>query len=293
VTRYIAAYDTEKAADCLAACWQIRQVHERFGLPATFFITGERLEQEGTEFAEALGPPARGDQALFEIASHTFSHQMLRDHPFCGPAVGLEARLQEIRWGKILVEQIFDRPCWGLRPGCGFVEGLRGDPWLVEMVAEAGYGYVSSLLWGPEYTVPALLEPPFSYAEEGHPDLWEMPGHGWHENLLKGHNLTDRPQRIVAWPSPFPEAVPLVPIQTPEQEFAVNRLFIDRAVALELPYVSLIWHPWSLRRFDPEYRMLEMTFRYVRELGLEATTYEREWRRVQAQQFSFWQTARG
>jgi peptidoglycan/xylan/chitin deacetylase (PgdA/CDA1 family) len=280
MTRYIAAYDTEMAEDCLAACWQIRQIHERFAFPATFFITGERLETEGAEYVEAFGSCVQGQNSLFEIASHTYSHRMLRDHPFCGPAVKPEERLKEIRRGKELVEQVFDRPCYGLRPGCGFVGGLRGDPWLVEAVTEAGYGYVSSLLWGPEYTVPALLESPFTYATEGHPELLEMPRHGWHENLLKGHNLTDQPQRIVAWPSPFPEAVPLSPIQTPEQEFAVNRLFIDRAVELGLPYVSLIWHPWSLRRFDPEFRMLELTFGYVNECGLEPTTYEAEWRRV-------------
>ena len=282
MTRYIAAYDTEKAGDCLAACRQICQIHERLAFPATFFITGERLEQEGWQYLAVLGPAARAHEPLFEIASHTYSHRMLRDHPFCGPAAGPEARLEEIRRGKALIEQMFDRPCWGLRPGCGFVGGLRGDPALVDAVAEAGYGYVSSFLWGPDYTVPALLESSFCYADEGRPDLWELPGHGWHENLLKAHNLTDRPQRIVAWPSPFPEAVPLSPITTPEQEFEVNRIFVDRAIEIGLPYISLIWHPWSLYRFDPEFRMLELTFGYVRERGLEPTTYEAEWRRLAA-----------
>jgi peptidoglycan/xylan/chitin deacetylase (PgdA/CDA1 family) len=282
MTRYIAAYDTEKAGDCLAACRRICQVHERYDFPATFYITGERLETEGAQYLEVLGPHTQGPNRLFEIASHTYSHRMLRDHPFCGPAVESQERLKEIRRGKALVEQIFGQPCWGLRPGCGFVGGLKGDPWLVDAIVQAGYGYVSSFLWGPEYTVPALLEAPFPYAEEGHPELWELPGHGWHENLLKGHNLTDKPQRIVAWPSPFPEAVPLSPIQTPEQEFAVNRLFIDRAIELGLPYVSLIWHPWSLGRFDPDFRMLEQTFEYVLAQGLEPTTFEGEWRRIKA-----------
>ena len=54
-----------------------------------------------------------------------------------------------------------------------------------------------------------------------------------------------------------------------EEEFAVNnKPFIDRAVAEQAPYVTLIWHPWSLDRFDPQMRMLEVTFRYVRERGL-------------------------
>jgi peptidoglycan/xylan/chitin deacetylase (PgdA/CDA1 family) len=274
MTRYIAAYDTEKEGDCLAACRRIRDVHEQFDFPGTFFIVGKRLEEAGDEYRSLLG-----SCPSFEIGSHTYSHRMLRDHPFCGPAPDRSERLVEIRKGKSLVEQIFERPCVGLRPGCGFEEGLRGDPWLVNAVAEAGFGYVSSQLWGPETTVPALLEFPFTYADDGRPELLEMPGHGWHENLLKSHNLTVRPRRIIAWPSPFPEGVPLRPIETPEDEFALNRIFIDQAVERGLPYVSLIWHPWSLARFDPEMKMLELTFAYVRDLGMEPTTFEAEWRR--------------
>ncbi len=275
MTRYIAAYDTEKPQDCLTACRQIRQVHEQFAMPATFFIVGQRLETEGTEYRAVLG-----DVPFFEIASHTYSHKMLRDHPFCGPAPAAAVREQELVLGKARIEETFDRPCPGLRPGCGFAEALRGDGALVDSVAAAGFGYVSSLLWGPDYTVPSLFEKPFTYAEEGQPALWELPGHGWHENLLKAHNLTTRAQRIVAWPSPFPEGVPLRPITTPQEEFAINRLFIDRAIALDLPYISLIWHPWSLARFDPAMTMLKLTFGYIQELGIEATTYADEWQRL-------------
>ncbi len=278
MTRYIAAYDTEKAGDCLAACKKIRAVHEAFAFPGTFFITGKRLEEEGAEFRAVLG-----DVPSFELASHTYSHIILRDHPFCGKTSDFVTRKRELVLGKEWVEQTFQRPCPGLRPGCGFYNGLRGDRWLIDTVAEAGFGYVSSLLWGPETTVPALLEKPFTYAEDGHAELWELPGHGWHENLLKAHNLTVDVRRIIAWPSPFPEAVPLRPIASPAEEFAINKLFIDRAVELELPFVSLIWHPWSLGRFDPGMQMLKLTFDYVRQLGLEATTYEQEWRRLAKQ----------
>lgn len=276
-TRFIAAYDTEKKDDCLQACAAIRAAHERHDFPGTFFIVGKRLEEEGRGYRDLLG-----DVPGFEIASHTYSHIILRDHPFCGNRPDDATRRREIMLGKEWVEQTFQRPCVGLRPGCGFHNALRGDKWLLDTVADAGFGYVSSLLWGPETTLPALLVPPFTYAEDGHPALWELPGHGWHENLLKAHNLTVSVKRILAWPSPMPEAIRLTPIHTPEEEFAMNRLFIDRAVALGLPYVSLIWHPWSLARFDPAMRMLDLTFAYVRELGLEATTYQAEWERARA-----------
>ena len=275
MTRFIAAYDTEHAVDCLSACGPIRDVHTEFDFPATFFIVGKRLEEEGKEYRNLLG-----DVPAFEIASHTYSHRMLRDHPFCGPAPDREARLQELRLGKEMVEQTFGRPCVGLRPGCGFAEGLRGDAWLLRSVQATGFKYVSSVLWGPETTLPALLVGPSTYVEDGFPTLWELPGHGWHENLLKSHNLTDTVQRILAWPPQFPEAIPQGPVATPEEEFAIHRLFVTRAIELGLPYVSLIWHPWSLERFDPELKMLKLLFAFVQEIGMEATTYEREWQRA-------------
>ena len=275
MTRFIAAYDTENAGACLSACGPIKDVHAEFDFPATFFIVGKRLEEEGREYRNLLG-----DVPSFEIASHTYSHRMLRDHPFCGPAPDQEARLQELQLGKEMVEQTFGRPCVGLRPGCGFAEGLRGDAWLLRSVQETGFKYVSSVLWGPETTLPALLVGPSTYVEDGFPTLWELPGHGWHENLLKSHNLTDTVQRILAWPPQFPEAIPQGPVATPEEEFAIHRLFVTRAVELDLPYVSLIWHPWSLERFDPEMKMLKLLFAFVQEIRMEATTYEREWQRA-------------
>ena len=54
---------------------------------------------------------------------------------------------------------------------------------------------------------------------------------------------------------------------------AINKVVIDRAVVEELGFVSLIWHPWSLHRFDPTMEMLDLTFKYIRDLGLTKTTY--------------------
>ncbi len=160
---------------------------------------------------------------------------------------------------------------------------MRGDAWLVNAMAEAGYGYVSSWLWGPDNSMPANPVVPFRYSNEGRPDLWEMPGHGWHDNVLKG-DLTasnGNPPRLVHWPLRVPkDAIPLEPVATPEQEFDVNRAIINQAVLLNIPYVSLVWHPWSIIRNDPALRMVEMTFAFVKSLGMEATTYEREWRRA-------------
>jgi peptidoglycan/xylan/chitin deacetylase (PgdA/CDA1 family) len=265
MTNYIAAYDTESTA-CLEACRAIVQVHVRYEMPATFFIVGRRLEENPAEYRRIL------DNPLFEIASHTYSHAMLKDHPFCGPAVSPEGRRREVLKGKETVEAVFQRPCAGLRPGCSFVDGLRGAPDILQVLTESNIQYVSSLAWGPDYSMPAPLAQPFAYVEEGHPDLWELPCHGWHDNLLKDNNRWG-PRRLTLWPPEIPEAVPPNFVATPQDEFAVNRVFLEKAAENQMAFVSLIWHPWSLHAFDPDMRMLELTFDHVRSLELEPCTY--------------------
>jgi hypothetical protein len=125
--------------------------------------------------------------------------------------------------------------------------------------------------------VPAPLEQAYTYEREGHPELWEFPCHGWHENLLKGHNAT--PGRLLLWPPLYPELQLKGYVKTPEEEFHVHRFFIDRALAECLEYVSLIWHPWSLGRFDPEMRMLNLVFDHVSREGMTFARFADLWRR--------------
>jgi peptidoglycan/xylan/chitin deacetylase (PgdA/CDA1 family) len=265
MTRYVAAYDTE-SGECLAACRRIIEVHKRHGMPATFFLTGRVLEADGAEYGRLLGDP------LFETASHGYSHRMLKDHPFCGPAVPVQAAREEIVRGKELVEQVFGRPCLGMRTACAFEDGMKGAREALGFMSEAGLRYVSSMAWGRDYSLPAPLNQPFTYEAEGFPGIWELPAHGWHDNLLKDNNGWG-PRRLTLWPPEMPEAIPPRFLATPEEEFAVNRVFIERAVRDGLKFVSLIWHPWSLARFDPEMRMLELTFAHVRELRMKVGTY--------------------
>lgn len=89
MTRYLAAYDAEMSGvckprpdvpSCLEACRRIVEVHRRHGMPATFFIVGKVLEETPEEFHRLLDDP------LFEVASHSWSHRVLMDHPMCGLA---------------------------------------------------------------------------------------------------------------------------------------------------------------------------------------------------------------
>ncbi len=264
-TLYIAAYDTE-SPNCLAACRKIVAVHKRLEMPATFFLVGRTLEANAAEFKSLLSDP------LFEVASHTWSHKLLRDNAMCGKAVSPEEKREEVLKSKALIEQVFERPCVGLRPAVGFDTGFKGAADVLTLAHEAGYQYVSSLLWGPDCSMPALIEAPFHYGSDGFADLWELPAHGWHENLLKNNNGWG-PKRLTLWPSPMPEGIPTKFVKTPDDEFQVNRVFLEKAQEWAKPHVSLIWHPWSLNAFDPDMKMLELTFTHARRIGLIPSTY--------------------
>jgi len=267
MTTFVPAYDTE-AASCLEACRRIVGVHRHFQIPATFFIVGEVLEASQDEYRRLLDDP------LFEIASHTYSHRLLRDHPYGGPGTTLAETREQIVRSKEVIERIFpNRRCIGLRTPYGFPDGLLGASDILRILEEAEYKYVSSALWGPKFSLPAPLTQSFTYAEDGFPALREFPAHGWHENVLKG--CFSCPNLLLLFPLQFPEATPADFIKTPEEEVRFNnKPFIDLAFNEKLPYVSLIWHPWSLLKFDPTMKMLEQTFQYVAETGLRTATFE-------------------
>lgn len=267
MTLYIAAYDTENAG-CPAAVEKIVQVHREIGMPATFYVVGKHLLEYADHYRRLLDDP------LFEIASHTWSHKMLKPHPLCGSALAGQELADEVLKGKQAIEDVFERECLGMRPGCSFVDGLCNAPEVLSLVKQAGYRYVSSMAWGPRFTLPAPLNQPRTYADDGHPDLWELPCHGWHDNVLSGLTMPPGPRTVtIRWPITEPEIVPVEPVKTPEQGASVNNHTIAGAVNQGLPFVSLIWHPWSLDRFDPEMRMLRMIFQYVRERELPVGTY--------------------
>lgn len=264
---YIAAYDTE-APDCLAGVREIVKRHEAHSMPGTFFLVANLLDRQRDEYVALLR-----DHPLFEIACHSYSHMVIHDTPEFGKAGPLKQFPRELVESKARLEDVFGQAVTGFRPPVSTDNGLRTAPEALRLLAGAGYGYVSSLAWGPSWSLPALLVKPFTYAAEGYPDLWELPPCGWHENLLKGNNRCG-PVRVGLFPPAMPEAIPTDYVKTPEEEFRYNnRPFIDKAVREDFPLVSLIWHPWSLHRFDAAMKMLDLTFSYVQEHGLATGTF--------------------
>ena len=267
MTTFLAAYDTEHRKCIDDALPGILEMHRRHGVPATFFVVARLVDECGADLVRLLR-----DEPLAEIACHTYTHKLLRDHRLCGKAIPEEGFPKEIVESKKRIEDVFGREVAGFRPAVGFSEGFRGAANILSLCRQAGYKYVSSLLWGPHDSLPGVPREAFAYEEDGYGDLWEIPPCGWHENLLKGHNRWD-PRPIQLYPHPMPEVNISGHLASPEEEVALNNKFIDRAVRDSIGHVSLVWHPWSLYRFDPELRMLDGVFRHVRENSLAVDTF--------------------
>jgi hypothetical protein len=128
---------------------------------------------------------------------------------------------------------------------------------------------LSAELRGPGDTVPGRLVQAYPYDEEGIPELLELPGHGWHDNVLKGLY----PGPWLAWPPVLRWGIPDRAPRTPEEEPAVQRVWIERASALGLDYFSPVYHPHSVYLSGPDCRIIELLIRHVQQSGMTTTTY--------------------
>lgn len=264
-TTFIANYDTESPM-CLEHLESIVNLHIKYKIPATFFIVSDILNKSNQERVVRLL-----DNQLFEIGSHSKSHNLILPHPL-NPKTG-NPRVELIDSKKRL-EDIFGKSIIGYATPYAYVDGFKGHKDILSIVQEAGYKYVSTICWGPGFSLPAPIINPFTYKDDGFDTIWEIPKHGWHENVLKGHTKVDN-VALLNWPNPWPEgAIPKEPIKKPIEEFLVNKVLIDYAVKLNNKHLTLAWHPWSIGRFDPKLIALDKTFAYLKEQKINSNTFE-------------------
>lgn len=273
LTAYVFHYDLEHPDFCLRAAPKLAEFHRRYEIPATFFMLGTTLEERGSELRRIFG-----SSPLFDVQSHTYAHRMLKDNRMYGPGLDLDGLRHEIMRGVELVEEVFERACVGVRSGCGFYNGLQGEGDRLRIIRDCGVKYLSSDLRGPEDTIPGGLTQPYWYDEEDVPELLELPGHGWHDNVLKGFDTGLR----LGWPPVLGWGIPSRVPLTPEEEFTVQRVWVERALELGLDYVSPIYHPHSIYQMSTDCRVIELLMRYVRQAGMETTTYTALWERYSA-----------
>jgi len=274
VTPYLPVYDVEYLGDVeysLRALESVVKVHRRLRAPATFCICGGLLDQAGPRYAELLR------DEMFDVHSHTYSHMRLKPTDDCAERVDLRQARDEIERTAALLKQHLAVTNPGLRTPGGFYRGLRGAKELLSLLVELGVPFVSSDARGPQETVPSPLTEPYWYDEDGFPGLLELPAQDWHENVLKGHNPVP-----CMWPPVLPWGYPNRPPQTPQEEFEVYRKSLHGVRGLNLPYYSPPMHPWSIYRFNPQARTVELILEEVESLGMPITTFSAVHRELRA-----------
>ena len=269
MSTFVIGYETEYVQDLgwsLRAVEAVAAVHRRHGAPATFFFVGRLLELQGERYAALL----RGGD-LFDVQSHTYSHLSLKSQQ----PERLSAAAEELRKTADLIERHFGaRPIGLCGPG-GYENGLKDCPAMLRVIWDSGVRCVSTEGRGPGGTIPAPLTQPYWYAEQGFPDLLELPAQDFHENVLKGY------QQVPAyWPPILPWGLPNRPPTTPEEEFAYFRQGLDYAVEHGLAYYRTYFHPWSVYRFNREARTIDLLLAHARQIGMEITSCTRYYRHL-------------
>jgi peptidoglycan/xylan/chitin deacetylase (PgdA/CDA1 family) len=183
VPQYRAALDPDTTSRGVAL---LRRLHEELDAPCTFFVCGRTL----LHALDAIEPLA--SSPLFDIQQHTYSHVVFRDVRYRAARSKTEAVLpetphvalrEELRLTSELIRKYLGRECIGLRTPFGYYRGLRERPDLLGIVHETGHRFVTS--WGrnEQNGNPTPWVQPFAYAEEGFPDLLEIPFQFWLDGI--------------------------------------------------------------------------------------------------------------
>jgi peptidoglycan/xylan/chitin deacetylase (PgdA/CDA1 family) len=161
----------------------ITEAHRAYAVPATLFVCGRTL----LHALDAL--IAARHSGLFDIQQHTYSHLLFRDVVYHAPessftihASPLEALTEEVAFTSQLLERYLGSRPIGIRTPYGYYQGLRGRPEHLGMLHAQGIRYVSSWGRGEGDTIPSPWRAPFFYAEEGYPDMLEIPFPFWYDS---------------------------------------------------------------------------------------------------------------
>lgn len=151
--------------------------HEEFEAPATLFVCGRTLVHNLDVLAPFVEHP------LFDIQQHTYSHVLLKDDGWKGGtflASPPEAVWQEITQTNEAFRRLLGVEIYGLRTPHGYFEGISDRPEMLEVVSDCGIRFISS--WGRNAEggnpTPMSVQP-YWYADQGYPDLLEIPFQGW------------------------------------------------------------------------------------------------------------------
>ncbi|MHB9026789.1 MAG: polysaccharide deacetylase family protein [Armatimonadota bacterium] len=244
--------------ESLAGIARSVELLRRYGVTATYFLVGRLLEVAGPDYAALL--------AGQEIECHTYAHNPIHEGHAC--SVSPEEMRDDVRRGLDFIEEYFGARPRGLCGPGGAVGGMRGQRERLQMLWDEGIRFLKTDNLGCDPEMPVPYTPPYTYAADDLPELWELPGSGWHCTMLLSRNGNYDSCGPAIPGSPRLDHLPM----NVDEAVAVVRQELDYTREHDLHYAPS-WHPWSLYRFDPALTMLEFLLDYAEEHRIPIRTY--------------------
>jgi hypothetical protein len=252
---FLIGYDVESTAADVTRPFLLRmqEIHEATGVPATLFLCGRTVERN----LEALRPLA--SHPLFDFQQHTYHHVLLKTVCIEDPQEGLryfrggtlDQIRREVAATSALLRDAFGVDCPGLTGPYAYYRGLMDRPDILDVLWEEGIRFTRT--WGRnerDWQPVDLAVQPFCYAVQGHPQLLEIPLHGWQDISLR---------KTVGW--------------TNHEGFLAGVYpYMERAAERGQVF-SYCTHDHSSTRDDPDMRITEALLRRAVALGLRTTSY--------------------
>ena len=251
--------DIELSLKGVAAITRILTEHK---VGATFFVVGELLSSARRAFRELLTK-----SNLFDVQSHSYTHCHIKD-TYYQKAVSLRQVDEELKRTNDLIGSVFDTQVIGFRVPGNFYEGLRGERELLSVIWNNGIRFVGSNGMGLWESLPAPFTQPYWYADEGFPDLLEVPITGWHCCTLYGY-VKNVP---ALWPPIEPWGLPPHPPKDLEEGIRIFRKEFEYAINNDLVY-SPGFHPWSLYKFDAKISVLSVLLEIAENSGTPVKSF--------------------
>jgi len=229
-------------------------LHRDMSLPCTVFIQGKTLEAHPDallRFRDECGNLVDFQQGTYAgLPLKTVcqeNHQGINVFRGLSPEHGRDS----IARTTDLIETTLGVRPRGLSAPLGHYRGLADAPEVLEVLHECGIRFVRSWTRNAHDWSPLAFETqPFMYDKQGFPEIMEIPGQGWPDDLLREMLGFGKPEAFV------------------------------RHCCKDLDYVAvkeLIWsfvaNDWSVIRGDPEMRAQRAILEYAQKSGFAIATH--------------------
>jgi peptidoglycan/xylan/chitin deacetylase (PgdA/CDA1 family) len=256
---------------------QAQEVHGRAGAPCTSYVVGKLLEQHSAGFAALATNP------LFNLESHTYSHQPLRtivmESPeyvrrfmadragepgvdaergvTCGRFVPVELVREEIVRTRELLRSVCGVESIGISGPGGYYRGLSDRLDLLQVLWEEGIRFSRCYSRNEHDFSPVPLEAqPFWYRAQGFPDILEIPANDWQDVFWRDFHGWDN---IAGY-------------------LAHLKGCLDRVVERDLVF-TYCTHEWSCLEHDPKMSVIAELIAYAQDRGVEILSQRQYYQR--------------